>query len=241
MKTGTILKQISAFVMALVLCIAITDTTSFAKTKAKPTLSNTTLTVWTNQGLDLSLENASSKVTWKSSNRNLAKIDKTFGKYNQNVSLKTGNKSGTCTIKAKIKNKTYCCKVTVKKGDIVKKYSGKKSKTVLEKVTQSKHSLVIRYKMCAAAHKKCKCPPAAYGNAIRLEKYANGKWSKVPMNVNVVFTCEMHTIAPKTSISKTIHLENYYDVSKLTEGNYRLYVNVYYPNVKDTYVNFKLK
>lgn len=241
MKIGTILRQITAFVIAVALCVIITDTTSFAKTKAKPTLSDTSLTMWTNQDADLSLENASSKVTWISSNRKIVKIDKTFGKYNKNVSLKAGNKSGTCTIKAKMKNKTYRCKVTVKKGNIVKQYSGKKSKTVLEKVTQTKQSLVIRYKMCAAAHKKCKCPPAAYGHAIQLEKYTDGKWCEIPMDVDAVFTCEMHIIPPKTSISRTIHLENYYDISKLTKGSYRLYVNVYYPNVKDTYVKFKLK
>ena len=241
MKTGTILRRITAFVIALALSITITDTVSFAKTKAKPTLSDTKLTVWTNEDLDLSLENASSKVTWKSSNSNLARIDKTFGTYHQNVSLKTGNKSGPCTIKAKIKNKTYSCKVTIKKGNIVKKYSGKKSKTVLEKVTQTKQSLVIRYKMCAAAHKKCKCPPAAYGHAICLEKYSDGKWREVPMSANVMFTCEMCIIPPKTSISKAIHLEKYYDISKLTKGSYRLYVNVYYPDAKNSYVTFKLR
>ena len=152
MKIGTILRQITAFVIAVALCVIITDTTSFAKTKAKPTLSDTSLTMWTNQDADLSLENASSKVTWISSNRKIVKIDKTFGKYNKNVSLKAGK-----------------------------------------------------------------------------------------MDVDAVFTCEMHIIPPKTSISRTSHLENYYDISKLTKGSYRLYVNVYYPNVKDTYVKFKLK
>lgn len=242
MKTGTILRRITAFVIAVALCAILTDATSFAKSKAKPTLSDTSLTMWTNQDADLSLEQAFSRVTWVSTNPDIVKIEKTFGKYNKDICLKAGNKSGTCTIKAKMKNKTYRCKVTVKKGSIVKKYSGKKSKTVLEKVTQSKRSLVIRYRMCAAAHKNCKCPPAAYGHTIRLEKYTAGKWCEIPMDIGVAFNClAMHVIPPKTSISRSIHLENYYDISKLTKGSYRLYVNVYYPNVKDTYVKFKLK
>lgn len=241
MKTRTVLRRIAAFLLAFIVGIAIMDTTSFAKAKAKPKLSDTSLTMWTNQSIDINMERASSKVTWKSSDRRIVKIQKTSGQYNQNVSLETGNKSGSCTIKAKMKNKTYCCKVTVKKGNIIKTYSGKKSKTVLEKVTQTEHSIVVRYKMCAAASKKCKCPPAGYGHAIQLEKYTDGKWSEVPMNICVLFTSEMCIIPPKTSISKAVNLEDYYDISQLTKGSYRLYVNVFYPDTKSPYVKFKLR
>lgn len=254
MKTGIILRRITAFLIALVLCATITDTTLFAKAKLKPTLSDTKLTMWTNDIRYISLENASSEVTWKSSNKNIVKIEKTSEKYGQEISLETGNKTGSCKITAKMKNKTYCCNVTVKKGTIIKKYTGKKSKTVLEKVTQKKKSITIRYKMCAAKYKNCKCAPAAYGNAIRLEKYTDGKWSEVPMNVcmNVPcvdrlpdtympYPCMLCIIPPKTSISKEVHLEEYYDISQLTKGSYRLDVNVLYPHVKSSYVEFKLK
>lgn len=241
MKIGTILKRIAAFLLAFILGVTITDATSFAKAKAKPKLSDTSLTMWTNQSNDIRMEYASSKVTWKSSDKRIVKIAKISGKYNQSVSLETGNKSGSCTIKAKMKNKTYCCRVTVRKGDIEKAYSGKKSKTVLVKVMQNKHSVVVRYKMCAAEHKNCKCPPASYGPEIQLEKYTDGKWSEVPMDVYVMFPCVMYNIPPKTSITKEVHLENYYDISKLTKGSYRLNVNVFYPDTKSPYVKFKLK
>lgn len=240
MKTGTILRRIAAFMMAFVLCVTITDTTSFAKETLKPLLSDSKLTMKTNESTYVTLERPSSKVVWKSSNPKLVKIKKVFGKYSMDAVLETGNRTGSCKIKAKMKNKTFSCKVTVKKGDIIKKYSGKKSKTVLEKVTQTKKSVVVRYKMCSADI-KCKCPPASYGRVIRLEKYTDGKWREIPMSADLVFPCVLYTIRPKTSVSKAIHLENYYDISKLTKGRYRLYVDVTYRDVKDPYVEFKLK
>lgn len=254
MKTENILRRIAAALIALTLCVTITDTTSFAKSKANPVISDKNLTMYTNETNYIDLENASSKVTWKSSDKSIVKIGKTSGKYKEEVSLETGNKSGTCTINAKMNHKTYTCRVTVKKGDIVKKYSGKKSKTVLEKLTQKKKSIVIRYKMCAAAYDRYKCGPAAYGYSLRLEKYTDGRWNEIPMNVamafpcgdvlpgtKIAFPCEMHVIPPKTSVSREIHLENYYDISQLTKGSYRLNVNVFYPHTKSPYVNFILK
>ncbi len=178
----------------MVLCITITDTTSFAKSKAKPTISDTKVTMNTNEEYCISLDRASSKVTWKSSNRKLVKIE-----------------------------------------------NGKKSKNVLEKVTQTKQSLMIRYKMCAASYHPKNGSPAAYGNAIQIEKYSNGQWHEVPMKIGIVFPCPMFTIPPQTSIRKAIHLETYYDISKLTAGSYRLNVNVFYPDVTNPYVKFKLK
>lgn len=241
MKTRFNIRQFIALLLAFILCAIITDNTSFAKSKEKSKLSDTSLTMWTNQSIDINMEHATSNVTWKSSNSKIVKIEKTSGQYNQEVSLETGNKSGNCTIKAKMKNKTYSCRVTVRKGNIIKKYSGQKSKTVLEKVIQKKHSIVVRYKMCAAAHKNCKCSPAEYGHSVQLEKYTDGKWSEVPMKVCVLFPCDLVIIPPETSISKAIHLEDYYDISKLTKGSYRLNVNVFYPHVKNPYVKFKLK
>lgn len=194
MKTRTILRRIITILISLVLCITITVTTSFAKSKAKPTISDTKVTMNTNEEYCISLDRASSKVTWKSSNRKLVKIE-----------------------------------------------NGKKSKNVLEKVTQTKQSLMIRYKMCAASYHPKNGSPAAYGNAIQIEKYSNGQWHEVPMKIGIVFPCPMFTIPPQTSIRKAIHLETYYDISKLTAGSYRLNVNVFYPDVTNPYVKFKLK
>lgn len=241
MKTGTFLGRITAFLMAVVLCVTITYTTSFAKAKAKPALSDTSLTLRTNENDYISLKNASSKVTWKSSDKSIVKIKNTFGKYTREVYLKTGNKTGSCKITARMKNKTYRCKVTVKKGDIIKKYTGNKSKTVLEKVTQTKKSIIIRYKMCAAAYNKKKGDPAGYGYSVQLERYTDGKWSEIPMNIDAAFLCVWCVIPSKTSISREIHLENYYDISLLTKGSYRLDVNVLYPDTKAPYVKFEIK
>lgn len=244
MKTRFIFTRITAVLLAFILCVTFTDTTSIAKAKAKAKLSDTRLTMWTNDSSCISLERAASKVTWKSSNSKIVRIEKTSGKYSQDVSLETGNKTGSCTIKAKMKGKTYCCKITVKKGTIIKKYSGRKSKNVLERVVQTPNSLIVRYRMCAAIYDKKKDSPASYGESIRLEKYTDGKWNEVPMAVGVVFPCEacaLFVIPPQTSVSRAVHLEDYYDISKLEKGSYRLNVNVFYPDCKNPYVKFKLK
>ena len=52
MKTENILKRIAAALIALVLCVTISDTTSFAKAKAA--ISDTSLTMRTNETRGLS-------------------------------------------------------------------------------------------------------------------------------------------------------------------------------------------
>ena len=48
MRTKNFVKRMTAALLALALCVTMAETTSFAKAKAKPKLSDTTLTMWTN-------------------------------------------------------------------------------------------------------------------------------------------------------------------------------------------------
>ena len=60
-------------------------------------------------------KNATTKVKWSTTNKKIAYVQKTGGKYQHKAVIKAGNKAGTCYIKARVDKKTYKCKVTVKK------------------------------------------------------------------------------------------------------------------------------
>lgn len=72
---------------------------------ATPKLSSSTLTVAVGETRTIQLKNATGTVKWSTSDKSVATVSK--GKV-------TGKKSGTVTISAKYKSKTYKCKVTVK-------------------------------------------------------------------------------------------------------------------------------
>ena len=65
--------------------------------------------------LQLKISGTKKKVTWKSSNKNIASVSA--------KGLVTAKKNGTVTIKATVNKKKYSCKITVK--DNVWKYTGK--------------------------------------------------------------------------------------------------------------------
>ncbi len=76
-----------------------------AKTTSKPALNKTSAILIKGQTLQLTLKDATSKVTWSSSDKSVASVN-TAGKV-------TAKKKGTATITAKCGQKKYSCKVTV--------------------------------------------------------------------------------------------------------------------------------
>lgn len=90
-------------------------------------MSKKTLSLKVGETSQLSLKNATAKVTWKSSKSSVAKVS-SKGKV-------TAKKAGTATITAVTGGKKYTCKVTVKKPTVVK-YTGtsnlKKVRTYLK-------------------------------------------------------------------------------------------------------------
>ena len=70
-------------------------------------LNATKKTIEVGKAVTLKVKGTSKKVTWSSSDKNIATVS-SKGKVK-------GIKAGTCTIKAKVGGKTYKCKVTVKK------------------------------------------------------------------------------------------------------------------------------
>ena len=77
-----------------------------------PKISKTSITVAEKGTTTLKVKGASKKVTWSTSDKNIAKVDKN-GKV-------TGVKKGTATITAKVEHKNITCKVTVTKPEISK-------------------------------------------------------------------------------------------------------------------------
>ena len=87
---------------------------STAKAK-KVSLSHKKITLKKSKTKTLKVKNVKTKVKWSSTNKKIAYVQKTSGKYSQKAVIKAKKKAGTCYIKAKVGKKTYKCKVTVKK------------------------------------------------------------------------------------------------------------------------------
>ena len=83
---------------------------------SKTALSKKSVTITAGSRKVVKLKNVSKKVVWKSSNSKIARVVKTKGKYRNTAAIK-GLKKGKATISAKVGNKTYKCRVTVKEKD----------------------------------------------------------------------------------------------------------------------------
>lgn len=77
-----------------------------AEAAAKPKINKTKQTMYIGQTMNLKVTGTTQKVTWSTSNKKVATVS-TKGKV-------TAKKKGTATITAKVSNKKYTCKVTVK-------------------------------------------------------------------------------------------------------------------------------
>lgn len=228
------MKKSPKFLMTLmVVMLLMVVATIPVQAAARETTTVTNIMMQTNETKNISIKNASAKITWASSNDQIVKIDKTYGKYQQNAIFCTQNKAGTCTVKATVENKVYKYQVTVKKGTVCGKYTGKKSK--VELVNVSPKTCKIRVRMCNA-----KNGVSYYGHAFYLKKYVNGKWKTVAMKEDIGFDALAITIPAKHYVSLVYDLSTYYEKSQLTSGTYRIYVNFNGVKAANSYANFKL-
>lgn len=97
-----------SMIFCLFVCCLVAATLAFPMrtSAATPKLNYTKVTLCRYHSVQLKLKNASGKVTWKSSDKNVATVTKE-GKV-------TAVSGGTAQISAKYNKKTYQCKVTVK-------------------------------------------------------------------------------------------------------------------------------
>lgn len=170
------------------------------------------------------------KVVWTSSNPKIVSV-KPHRKYKQTGVFITGNKTGTCTVKATVKNKVYKYKVTVKKGRIIKNYKGTVSKAVFDKITKN-HTVMVRFCNASKSEKW-------YGYPFSLQRYEKGKWKTVPMKDEIAFVSVALVVPPKKSVTYSYPLESYYSLQELRKGTYRIETD-YVVKAKNRYVTFKI-
>ncbi|MCD7735461.1 MAG: Ig-like domain-containing protein [Lachnospiraceae bacterium] len=103
-------KKISLLALLLLLCLVMAPVQASA---AKVSLNKTAASVKIGKTITLKVSGTSSKVTWKSSNKSIAKVSSN--------GVVTGVSLGTAKIRATVNGKTYSCKVTVKNANATAK------------------------------------------------------------------------------------------------------------------------
>lgn len=174
------------------------------------------------------------KVIWRSTDKKVARVVKTAGKYGQKATIKPG-KSGYCEIYTNVNGKCYAYNIMVYKAN----YKKGKTKIVVTKTDFSKdrRKLTLEYRMCNGTSKFM----MSHGESFFIQKQEAGKWVEVPMkDDNIVFNCMAYSVPPKVYKSETLPLESFYDLSHFTAGKYRL-VKSFGRNDKNYYAVFTIK
>jgi len=177
----------------------------------------------------IKIESAPKEVKWTTSKKSVVTILGTRGENKSTVTIKTGDKPGTCIVKAKTGDKEYRFRVTVKDDDKV-------SRVKHVKTTQTKKAVRVKLKLVNNSSKK----DAYYGEPFHLERFQDGKWVEVEMKEPVVFKAVLYIIPPQKSANKTYYLTNYYDRAELTKGTYRLCTNTFFKKAH-RYAIFSIK
>ncbi len=233
MGTNKWRKWILLFMVMLSACLAGILPVHAGKKKAVAPMEYVTLETGSRQ--ELVIKKPTKNVTWRTSNSKIAKITKKSGKKNAKVTIVSGKKTGSCLIRADAGDKVYKYRVTVTDKPTSGDYFGKKSKITLVKAKKTGTSFTVRFRVCNASSWT-----EDYTPAFELRKYRKGKWYTVPMERMHTYYAMRLPFPEKTSYTTTYDLTKYYDLSKLTKGKYRLYLDYsVVPDVK-CYVEFKL-
>lgn len=135
MKKAIIKKSISFTIIG---CLALSSVSFGAA--SKPKLTKTSKSTKEGSTFSLKVSNANKKIRWSSNKKNIVKITRTYGAFNQNAQFKA-LKSGSATIIAKLGKKSFKCKVTVKK----KNTSGKGNTVYIADTGTKYHTKNCRY------------------------------------------------------------------------------------------------
>lgn len=192
MKT---LKKLLLFILVLGLIV-----TNTATIQAATKISKKSVTMYVGQTTTLKITGTKIKAKWSSSNKSIAAVN-SKGKV-------TAKKKGKATITAKVGQKKYTCKVTVKNPSLNKtKLSLEKGKTYTLKLNGSKvKSWTSSDKNIASVDKKGKVTAQKEGNATITAVAANGK----------KYTCKVSvTKSAGGSDNENTHTHSY--TSKITK------------------------
>lgn len=233
MRTNKWGKWMLLFTVMLSACLAGILPVHAAGKKAVAPMEFITLEIGNRQ--ELVIKKPAKNVTWRTSNSKIAKITKKSGKKNMKVTIVSGKKTGSCLIRADAGNKVYKYRVTVIDKPTSGDYFGKKSKITLVKAKKTGTSFTVRFRVCNAFNWT-----EDYTSAFELRKYRKGKWYTVPMERAYIYVSLRFPFPEKTSYTTTYDLTKYYDLSKLTKGKYRLYLDYSMVPGAKCYVEFKL-
>ena len=184
--------------------------------------------MYTNMSKVIKIENPSSKVKWTTSNKKIVSLLGVRGKNDRILTMKTGQKIGTCTIKATIGNEVFAYKVRVKKDTKI-------SRATLVKTTQTKNTVKVKVAFSNKTRNTIE-----FGEFFWVERYKDGKWIKMNMKEDMDFHLVAYVIPSNQSSKKTYTLTNYYNIKDFTEGVYRIHVDANYKE-KFNYVIFSIE
>lgn len=175
------------------------------------------------------INNPDDKVKWTISKKGYISIVEMQGKNNNYIVVKSGNKEGTCILKAKVAKKTYSWKIKVKKDK-------KNSKATLVKVKKTDAGLNVTIKISNRTKER-----KEYGLVFSVERLENGCWKKLKMQEDSDSILIAKNIPIKGSVKETYKLGNCYNSEDLKKGIYRISLDVDFDKKSYSKVLFSVK
>lgn len=211
----------SLLLVAPVVVPVISD--SYTVEAASVKLNTTKKTVYVGEAFTLKLSGTKKKIKWSSTNKNVASVD-SKGRV-------TTKKAGTVKIKAKVGNKTYSCKVTVKN------YSKSKVSASIEKLDKrivvtfkNKNSYAVRLVPTVTFYKS---------NGKKINKTSNFNYCLEPNS-----KCIMTFYCYDTKLKSKDYASFKIDMGTIKKSNYTKYgaskIEVK-STKKDSYIEAKVK
>lgn len=175
------------------------------------------------------VNNPNDIVKWSVTKKEYINIVEVQGKKNNYIVIKSGNKEGVCTLRAKVGKKTYLWKIKVKKDK-------KNSKATLVKVkkTDTKLNVTVRISNQTKERKE-------YGLGFSVERLENGNWKKLKMQEDYDIESIAKNIPIKESVKETYELGNCYNLEDLKKGIYRISLDVNFDKKSCSKVIFPVK
>jgi len=193
------------------------------------------LTMYLYNGKEIAIPKKLAKARWIVSDKDMVMVTK--GKDKKSIALDTKGKTSKCTIKAKLKGKVkYKINLTIKKRIRYRNYNGKRVRAGL--INFSNRTWILTYRLYNGSNKY-----KTYGPVRYLQRYVNGKWVDVPRKREDIVTGNAFRLDAHKSVLKYYLLTEDYDVSELTAGKYRAYVDYWEKgsNSPSSYVKFRIK
>lgn len=188
---------------------------TMVKAQAKEGVSARKLTLYPNMTKELKIQDPTEEVKWRSSNGKIVTIAGTKGAENRTAVLRTKKKTGTCTVTAKVGDKTYKYKVTVKKDTKV-------SRATLVSVKKKDKEINVKVRFSNRTNDEM-----GYGYPYTVERLENGRWKKMKPANNIAFIMPMIMIPKRGSTTETYTIASngkytLYATEDFTKGVYRL-------------------